>query len=64
MKDLMEVKGLILEIMGRPEARRLVSEIRDGGGPQQLYCRAYRMGPHRKSDDLRDPAEIESHREK
>lgn len=46
------------------EASRVVSEIRNGGGPQQLFCRTYRMGPHSKGDDLRDPAEIESHREK
>lgn len=46
------------------EATRIVSEIRGGCGPQVLFCQTYRMGPHSKGDDLRDPAEIESHREK
>ncbi len=39
-------------------ARRLVTEIRDGGGPRLLVCDTYRLGPHSKGDDDRDPAEI------
>lgn len=46
------------------EAKRVVAEIRGGGGPRVLFCRTYRMGPHSKGDDLRDPAEIGAMREK
>ncbi len=39
-------------------ACRLVAEIRAGGGPRLLVCDSYRLGPHSKGDDDRDPAEI------
>ncbi len=39
-------------------ARRLIAEIRNGGGPRLLVCDTYRLGPHSKGDDDRDPAEI------
>ncbi len=45
------------------QAVRIRSEIGNGGGPQMLFLRTYRMGPHSKGDDLRDPAEIDRHRE-
>ncbi len=39
-------------------ARRLVDEIRAGAGPRLMVCDTYRLGPHSKGDDDRDPAEI------
>jgi TPP-dependent pyruvate/acetoin dehydrogenase alpha subunit len=43
-------------------ARRLVHEIRSGGGPRMIVCDSYRLGPHSKGDDDRDPNEIEAAR--
>ena len=31
--------------------------------PRMLFLETYRLGPHSKGDDDRDPAEIERHRE-
>jgi len=46
----------------RAAAREAVAAIRAGGGPRLLFLRTYRLGPHSKGDDPRDPAEIEAHR--
>lgn len=43
-------------------ARRFVHEIRSGDGPRLLVCDTYRLGPHSKGDDDRDPTEIEAAR--
>ncbi|HLI10681.1 MAG TPA: thiamine pyrophosphate-dependent dehydrogenase E1 component subunit alpha [Alphaproteobacteria bacterium] len=43
-------------------ASRAVHAMRAGAGPHLLFCHTYRLGPHSKGDDLRDPAEIARHR--
>lgn len=43
-------------------ATRLVNQIRQSLAPQMLFLRTYRLGPHSKGDDLRDPAELEYRR--
>jgi len=43
-------------------AAQVVPAIRAGSGPQVLFCETYRIGPHSKGDDLRDPAEIDTAR--
>lgn len=42
----------------------LVARARDGGGPQAFVLRTYRLAPHSKGDDTRDPAEIERFRQR
>ncbi|NKB20127.1 MAG: thiamine pyrophosphate-dependent dehydrogenase E1 component subunit alpha [Alphaproteobacteria bacterium] len=44
-------------------ATEIVSNIRTGKGPAMLVLDTYRMGPHSKGDDDRNPQEIESHRD-
>ena len=44
-------------------ASRAVSYIRSGEGPRVIFMHTYRLGPHSKGDDSRDPAEIELHRQ-
>lgn len=44
-------------------ASEAVAELRQGDGARMLYLRTYRMGPHSKGDDDRDPAEIEARRD-
>jgi TPP-dependent pyruvate/acetoin dehydrogenase alpha subunit len=44
-------------------ARSAVQAARDAGGPQILFMNTYRLGPHSKGDDGRDPAEIARHAE-
>lgn len=39
-------------------AERLVQEMRESSEARMLFMRTYRLGPHSKGDDLRDPAEI------
>ena len=39
--------------------KRLLDEIRQGGGPRALFLDTYRFAPHSKGDDFRDPEEIE-----
>jgi TPP-dependent pyruvate/acetoin dehydrogenase alpha subunit len=39
-----------------------ISKIRHDEGPQLLFLKTYRLGPHSKGDDPRDPNEIESHK--
>lgn len=39
-------------------AAAVVAQIRASGCPQMLFLRTYRLGPHSKGDDLRDPAEL------
>jgi TPP-dependent pyruvate/acetoin dehydrogenase alpha subunit len=56
-----EVDGNDVEAVALAAARA-VAAIRAGGGPQALFCSTYRLGPHSKGDDLRDPAEIEAAR--
>lgn len=43
-------------------ASAAVDGLRAGRGPHLLFMETYRMGPHSKGDDLRDPAEIAAHR--
>lgn len=45
-------------------ARPLVAALREGRGPAVLVCDTYRVGPHSKGDDDRDPAEIARARER
>jgi TPP-dependent pyruvate/acetoin dehydrogenase alpha subunit len=45
-------------------AGEAVLRIRLGEGPRLLVCDTYRLGPHSKGDDDRDPAEIDRHRER
>lgn len=40
----------------------LVAQIRQSCEPRMLFLRTYRLGPHSKGDDLRDPDEIAHHR--
>lgn len=46
----------------RTAAREAAAAIRAGCGPRLLFLRTYRLGPHSKGDDPRDPREIEAHR--
>lgn len=39
-------------------AGRLVADVRGGAGPRCLVIHTYRLSPHSKGDDNRDPAEI------
>ena len=57
------VDGNDVEEIARASAQ-LVSAIRSGAGPRALFCETYRLGPHSKGDDLRDPAEIDAARKK
>lgn len=43
-------------------AERAVAEVRAGAGPLVLVVDTYRLCPHSKGDDHRDPAEIAAHR--
>lgn len=43
-------------------AGRALARIRETGGPFFLVLNTYRFSPHSKSDDQRDPAEIEERR--
>lgn len=45
-------------------ATEAVESARNGGGPRLLFLETYRLGPHSKGDDDRDPAEIERHRKR
>jgi TPP-dependent pyruvate/acetoin dehydrogenase alpha subunit len=40
-----------------------VRETQAGGGPRILFMNTYRLGPHSKGDDPRDPQEIARHAE-
>ncbi len=42
-------------------AQRLISEIRSECAPRLLFMRTYRLGPHSKGDDMRDPEELDYH---
>ena len=46
------------------EAKRAVERVRDGSGAVLLEIETYRLAPHSKGDDTRDPAEIEAYRKK
>ena len=41
-------------------AATVADEIRNGAGPRLLHLSTYRLAPHSKGDDFRDPAEIEA----
>jgi TPP-dependent pyruvate/acetoin dehydrogenase alpha subunit len=43
-------------------AGRAVTRIRETGAPYFLVLNTYRFSPHSKSDDQRDPGEIEERR--
>ena len=43
-------------------AGRAIARIRETGAPYFLVLNTYRFSPHSKSDDQRDPAEIEERR--
>jgi TPP-dependent pyruvate/acetoin dehydrogenase alpha subunit len=45
-----------------PAAARIVERIRTTGSPHFLVLNTYRLAPHSKGDDHRDPAEIEEQR--
>lgn len=42
----------------------IVKNMRIHQGPHMLFMHTYRLGPHSKGDDLRDPKEIQLHHEK
>jgi TPP-dependent pyruvate/acetoin dehydrogenase alpha subunit len=46
----------------RGAATAALRRLRRSDGPALLLCDTYRLGPHSKGDDDRDPAEIEAHR--
>jgi TPP-dependent pyruvate/acetoin dehydrogenase alpha subunit len=43
-------------------SRKIVDEIRINSRPQLLFLETYRIAPHSKGDDLRDPMEIEKNK--
>jgi TPP-dependent pyruvate/acetoin dehydrogenase alpha subunit len=43
-------------------ARELVADVRANLVPWALVLQTYRLSPHSKGDDIRDPAEVERHR--
>jgi len=45
-------------------AVKIVNEIRNDSRPRLLFLETYRIAPHSKGDDLRDPIEIEKNRSK
>ena len=53
--DVLEIRKLALTALG---------EIRAGRGPRALVIGTYRLAPHSKGDDVRDPAEIEAYRQR
>jgi TPP-dependent pyruvate/acetoin dehydrogenase alpha subunit len=44
------------------EAERIIQFVRENCRPFWWVIHTYRLGPHSKGDDLRDPQEIEAHR--
>lgn len=44
-------------------ASEVAPRVREGGGPEALIIHTYRLAPHSKGDDSRDPAEIERYRQ-
>ncbi len=47
----------------RAAADAAVETVRSGKGPSALIIHTYRLAPHSKGDDSRDPEEIERHRQ-
>jgi TPP-dependent pyruvate/acetoin dehydrogenase alpha subunit len=47
----------------REAAKSIVTSVREMGGPRAMLLHTYRFSPHSKGDDIRDPAEIEHHRQ-
>src|SRR3990172_1672137 len=58
-----DIDGNDVELV-QQQASRIVSEMRAGNSPQIIFLRTYRLGPHSKGDDLRDPAEIAAQQKK
>lgn len=56
-----EVDGNDVEAV-EAAAQQAVADIRAGKGPAVLVLDTYRLGPHSKGDDDRDPVEIEAQR--
>lgn len=52
-----EIRSTNVETI-RNETSHCVDAMRDGAGPRALVLHNYRLGPHSKGDDNRDPAEI------
>jgi TPP-dependent pyruvate/acetoin dehydrogenase alpha subunit len=52
----------VFEVMQR--AHDIVPAVRAGEGPRALILHTYRLAPHSKGDDTRDPMEIERYRAK
>lgn len=48
-------------LMVHRAAHEACQAIRRGDGPRLLFMNTYRLGPHSKGDDLRDPNEISNH---
>jgi 2-oxoisovalerate dehydrogenase E1 component len=48
--------GDVLALHGAAQAE--VCALRGGSGPRALHVRTYRLAPHSKGDDFRDPAEL------
>ena len=44
-------------------AQEAVAYVRTASAPYYLLLNSYRLAPHSKGDDYRDPAEIEQHRQ-
>jgi len=42
----------------RQQAAKIIKEVRATSRPQLLHLKTYRLSPHRKGDDFRDPAEL------
>lgn len=54
---VLEVDGNDVEAV-YATATECVEKLRSGQGPLSLFLNTYRLGPHSKGDDLRDPEEL------
>jgi TPP-dependent pyruvate/acetoin dehydrogenase alpha subunit len=45
-------------------AREMIGDVRGECRPGLLFLQTYRLSPHSKGDDTRDPSEIEEHRQR
>jgi TPP-dependent pyruvate/acetoin dehydrogenase alpha subunit len=45
-------------------AREMIGDVRGESRPGLLFLQTYRLSPHSKGDDTRDPSEIEEHRQR
>jgi TPP-dependent pyruvate/acetoin dehydrogenase alpha subunit len=46
----------------RSQATKIIEEIRTSSRPQLMHLKTYRLSPHSKGDDFRDPAELAHYR--